>query len=63
MSKKSLLETNPYLKVPEKYRRALINNVATSTAVETGAPVEVIARKLTKSEKAEKAVNSRRSAR
>ncbi len=61
MSKKSLLETNPYLKVPEKYRQALISNAATSTAIETGAPGEVIARKL-KSEKAKKAVNSRRSA-
>lgn len=63
MSKKSLLETNPYLKVPEKYRKALITNVASSTAVETGASIESIARKLTKSERAEKIIPPHRSAR
>ena len=46
MNKKPLVETNPYLKVPEKYRKALIVNVSTSTAIETGAPVESIARTL-----------------
>jgi hypothetical protein len=51
MSKKSLFETNPYLKVPDKYQQALITNVASSTAVETGASTESIARKLKKSEK------------
>lgn len=51
MLKKSLLETNPYLKVPEKYRQALITNVASSTAVETGASIESIAHKLKKAEK------------
>jgi hypothetical protein len=51
MSKKSLLETNPYLKAPEKYRKALITNVATSTAIETGASIESITRKLAKTEK------------
>lgn len=51
MNKQSLLETNPYLKVPEKYRQALITNVASSTAVETGASIESIARKLKKAEK------------
>jgi hypothetical protein len=63
MPKKSLLETNPYLKVPEKYRQALITNVASSTAVETGASIESIARKLTKSEKIEKITTPHRSAR
>jgi hypothetical protein len=47
---KPLIETNPHLKAPEKYRKALIINVASSTAVETGAPVESIARTLTKRE-------------
>ncbi len=63
MSKKSLFETNPHLKVPEKYRQALITNVASSTAVETGASIESIARKLTKSEKAEKIITPHRSVR
>jgi hypothetical protein len=58
MSKKSLLETNPYLKVPEKYRQALITNVASSTAIETGASIESIARKLTESEKTDKIIKS-----
>lgn len=62
MSKKSLFETNPYLKVPEKYRQALITNIASSTAVETGASIESIARKLTKSEKAKKIITPHRSA-
>jgi len=48
MGNKPLIETNPYLKTPEKYRKALITNVSSSTAVETGAPVESIARKLTR---------------
>jgi len=45
----SLLETNPYLQDPDKYRKALVMNVASSTAIETGGSVEAIARKLTKS--------------
>jgi hypothetical protein len=63
MEKKSLKQTNPYLKDPEKYYQALITNVATSTAVETGAPVESIARKLRKSEKTEKIIKPHRSSR
>lgn len=34
MRKKSLKETNPYLKDPKKYEEALIKNVITSSAVE-----------------------------
>ena len=52
MDKRPLIETNPYLRDPEKFRKALITNVSSSTAVETGAPVESIARTLTESEKA-----------
>ena len=51
MAQKPLIETNPYLRDPEKFRKALITNVSSSTAVETGAPVESIARTLTKSGK------------
>jgi hypothetical protein len=46
MKQKPLIETNPYLRDPEKFRKALITNVSSSTAVETGAPVGSIARKL-----------------
>jgi hypothetical protein len=63
MSKKSLIETNPYLKAPEKYRKALITNVATSTAIETGASIESITRKLAKTEKAAKIKLPHRSSR
>ena len=52
MDKRPLIETNPYLRDPEKFRKALITNVSSSTAVETGASVESIARTLTESEKA-----------
>jgi len=34
MRKKSLKETNPYLKDPKKYEASLIINVITSSAVE-----------------------------
>lgn len=44
MNKKPLIETNPHLKAPAQYRKALITNVASSTAVETGASVDSIAR-------------------
>ena len=63
MHKKSLLKTNPYLQVPDKYRQALITNVASSTAVETGASIESVARKLTKQEKVEKIMKSQGSSR
>lgn len=43
MKRKPLIETNPYLRNPEKFRKALIANVSSSTAIETGASVESIA--------------------
>ena len=52
MKNRPLIETNPHLKVPAKYRKALIANVASSTAVETGASVESIARVLAETRKA-----------
>jgi len=63
MSKKSLLETNPYLKAPEKYRQALLANVASSTAIETEESIESIVRKLTESDKTEKIIKPHRSSR
>ena len=46
MSKKPLIDTNPYLRDPERFRKALITSVASSTAVETGASVASIVRVL-----------------
>ncbi|MGH8508391.1 MAG: hypothetical protein ACREVH_06690 [Gammaproteobacteria bacterium] len=57
MLRKPLIETNPYLRVPEQYRKALITNVSSSTAVETGAPIESIVRTLTEGEKAKRVKN------
>ena len=51
MKNKPLVETNPHIKIPAKYRKALIANVASSTAVETGASVESIARLLAEQDK------------
>jgi hypothetical protein len=47
MRKKPLIETNPYLLDPEKFRKDLITSVSSSTAIETGAKVETIVRTLT----------------
>ena len=63
MNKRPLIETNPYLRDPEQFRKALITNVATSTAVETGAPVASIARTLAQSNKVEAVKKPQRSAR
>jgi hypothetical protein len=46
MLKKPLTDTNPYLRDPAKFRKALITSVASSTAIETGESVESIARML-----------------
>ena len=46
MLKKPLIETNQYLKDPARYRRDLVTSVSSSTAVETGARVETIAKTL-----------------
>jgi hypothetical protein len=63
MSRKPLIETNPYLRVPEQYRKALITNVSSSTAVETGAPIESIVRTLTDGEKTKRVKKPKESAR
>jgi hypothetical protein len=46
MKHKPLIETNPYLRDPAKFRKALITSVASSTAIETGTPVATVARML-----------------
>jgi len=46
VNKRPLIETNAFLRDPEKLRKALITNVSSSTAIETGAPIEAIARTL-----------------
>ena len=46
MNKRPLIETNPYLRDPQKLRKLLITNVSSSTAIETGASVDSIARML-----------------
>lgn len=46
MLSKPLIKTNPHLRVPAKYRKALITNVSSSTAVETGASVKSVERTL-----------------
>ena len=46
MLKKPLIETNPYLKDKARYHRDLVTNVASSTAIETGARVGTIAKSL-----------------
>ncbi len=40
MNKKPLIETNPHLKARGQYPKALSANVASSTALETGASVD-----------------------
>jgi hypothetical protein len=51
MRKKPLIETNPYLLDAEKFRKDLITSVSSSTAIETGAKVDTIARTLSKEQK------------
>jgi len=42
MKRKPLSETNPHLRDPARAPRQLIRSVASSTAIETGKPVEEI---------------------
>ena len=51
MEQKPLIETNPYLRDPEKFRKALVTSVASSTSIETGTPIASIARILEEGEK------------
>ena len=43
MPKKSLLESNPFLLDPAKYRDALITSVSSSTAIETSTSTASVA--------------------
>jgi hypothetical protein len=63
MIKKPLIDTNPYLRDPEKFRKALISSVSSSTAVETGAPIASIAHMLEEHAKVEPPTLTRSSAR
>jgi hypothetical protein len=63
MKQKPLIETNPYLRDPAKFRKALITSVASSTAIETGASVAAVARMLEQSAKTEPLITTRDSAR
>lgn len=63
MEQKPLIETNPYLRDPEKFRKALITSVASSTAIETGAPVASIARMLEEGHEAKPFTTTQGSAR
>ena len=49
MKRKPLIETNPYLRDPAKFRKALIKSVASSTAIETSASVVSIVHMLEES--------------
>lgn len=51
MKRKPLIDTNPYLRDPGKFRKALITSVASNTAIETGAPVASIVHMLEESTK------------
>jgi hypothetical protein len=63
MKQKPLIGTNPYLRDPEKFRKALIKSVASSTAIETGATVASVARMLEESAKSEPITTKRHSVR
>lgn len=63
MKQKPLIETNPYLRDPEKFRKALIKSVASSTAIETGTTVASVARMLEDGAKSAPLTTTRRSAR
>lgn len=53
MEQRALIETNSYLRDPEKFRKALIMSVASSTAIETGQPIAAIVRMLEENAKRE----------
>lgn len=63
MEQKPLIETNPYLRDPRKFRKAVITSVASSTSIETGVPVASIARMLEEAAERESLTNKQGSAR
>ena len=50
MSRKPLIETNPYLRSTDEYLKSLVTNVASSTAIETGETTVSLIRSLMESE-------------
>lgn len=46
MKKRSISAANPYRKGADKARRNRVRSLASSTAIETGEPIEVIEKKL-----------------
>jgi H+/Cl- antiporter ClcA len=63
MKQKPLIQTNPYLRDPEKFRKALITSVASSTAIETGAPIATIVLMLEEGEESKLLTTTQGSAR
>lgn len=63
MKNKPLIDTNSHLKIPANYQKALIANVVSSTAVETGASIESITRNLTGAKKLSRVKKTNGSAR
>jgi len=63
VKKKPLIETNPYLRDPENLRKALDTSIASSTAIETGAPIASIVRMLQEREETKPLKHSQGSAR
>jgi hypothetical protein len=63
MEQKPLIETNQYLRDPEKFRKALITSVASSTAIETGTPIASIVRMLEEGEERKRSTTTPDSAR
>jgi len=51
MPKIPLSESNPHLRDPKKFREGLLENVASSTAIETGKKAAVVAQALRDSAK------------
>jgi len=46
MKKRTLSQTNPYLRDPARARRDLVRSIATSTAIETGEDAGEIERRI-----------------
>jgi hypothetical protein len=63
VKKKPLIETNPYLRDPDNFRKALDMSVASSTTIETGAPIATIVRMLQESKETRPLKHSQGSAR
>ena len=63
MEPKPLIETNPYMRDAKKFHKALITSVASSTAIETGAPVASIVHMLEEGKETKASTTTQGSAR